>query len=155
MVRRSACYLMKEEEYQVMLKKVRETSYQTTEDEQREFEVSKQEGPSWDDTFMSQIEADIQSFKENLDKRAAKEGFSELEVQKQFIRYATNRYEQGARQLMAMYDVNKKKYFLKEGQTDTDSRSFVQSAYNLSLAIDSMKQSLENQKAALKDLEKL
>ena len=147
---------MEEEDYKRMLKKGKETSYHTTEDEQRDFEAAEKGDPFLkDDKLISQIATDIQVFREELDKRAAKEGLSEIEVEKQFIRYATKRYEWGTRQLMAMYDVYKKRYFLKEGQSDSDRIIFVRAQYRLSLAIDALKQSLEDQKAALKDLEEI
>jgi hypothetical protein len=88
---------------------------------------------------MPQINSDIQSFRERLGRKAAIEGLSQHEVGRQVLIYMLQRYERGIRQLMAMYDLCKKKYFLKPGQSDIDRRMYVEAQYRLSLAIDGVK----------------
>lgn len=140
---------MEEDQYQKMVKKGQETDYHTSDEEQREIDRA-----GWDlqfpqDKFMPQINADIQSFREQLYGRTAREALSQDEIEQQVLMFSLQRYERGMRQLMAFYDLCKKKHFMKPGQSDSDRRMYVEAQYHLSLAIDDVKQALENKKTEL------
>ena len=124
--------------YQAMLRKVQEIDYHTSVEEQADIERAGYDvrfPPQ--NRFMTQINADIQSFEGQLRRRAVRERLSDDEVERERLRFSVQWYERGMKQLMALYDLWKRQH----------SPNFVENLYTLSLAIDGVKQSLDNKKA--------
>lgn len=129
-------------DYQTMQRRVQETDYNTSAEEQREVESM-----GWDmgnfppeGTFMAQIEAEVDSVQEELTQRAINGELSEAEATRQLRTFAANRYERGMRQLMALYDLMKRRHFPMD---------LVVELFRLSVRIDGAEQSLRDQRRRL------
>src|SRR5215212_7135802 len=92
-------------DFQTMLRKVQETDYHTSEEEQREIEnMGRDLNFYLRQTFMNQVNAEIDSMQEQLTRRATNGEISEAEATRQFRTFCADRYERAMRELMALYD---------------------------------------------------
>jgi hypothetical protein len=129
-------------DFQTMFRKVQETDYHTSAEEQREAESL-----GWDinftlaefDEHMAQIEVEAEPVKEQLTRRANNGELSESEATRQYRKFFADRYEEKLRQLMALYDLWKRQHFPK----------IVDGLYRMSVSIDGAQQSLINQRRDL------
>jgi hypothetical protein len=129
-------------DHQTMFKKVQDTDYHTSEQEQREVESI-----GWDinftqadfDKHMAQIEVEAEPVKEQLTRRANNGELSESEATRQYRKFFAERYEEKLRQMMALYDMWKRQHFPK----------IVGGLYRMSVSIDGAQQSLINQRRDL------
>jgi hypothetical protein len=128
-------------DFQMMLRKVQETDYHTSAEEQGEVASM-----GWDinfpphDTLLNQAEAEIDSVKEELTTRAINGELSEAEATRQLRTFAANRYEKAVRQLMALYDSWKRQHF---------PTMLIAELFRFSLEIDRARQDLRNQRRDL------
>jgi hypothetical protein len=129
-------------DFQTMYRKVLETDYNTSAEEQREI---KSKG--WDignfpprGAFMAQVDAEVDSMQEQLTRRAERGELSEAEATRQLHVFGAERYEKAMRELMALYDVWKKQYF---------PAAFIGELYRMSVDVDGAQQDLRNLKRNL------